>query len=106
MLSSPIVVYLAVSSAPLAAAKTFWWSYQGENNTKSYDPIFEICADGNATSCASCNSLEDKVGAKLCESSDRLDNICYEPKQEETCCKDKYGSAFSDTYRETLVDEP
>lgn len=100
MLSSLFVAYLAVSSAPRATAKTFWWSYQGQNNTDSYDPIFEICANGNATSCAACNTAQDdKVGASLCESSDKLDNICYEPKREETCCKDKYGtSCYKDFY--------
>jgi hypothetical protein len=75
------------------------------NNTESYDPVFEICADKNATSCAACNSSpdEDKVGAKLCESSDKLSNICYEPKREETCCKDKYGSVCPNTCREATV---
>ena len=99
MLIPVLVGYLAASSAPLAAAKTFWWSYQGENSTESYDPVFEICADNNATSCAACNSSEDnhKVGAELCESSDKLSNICYEPKREETCCKDKFGSRCSCT---------
>ncbi|KAL5380048.1 hypothetical protein DPSP01_008085 [Paraphaeosphaeria sporulosa] len=101
MLPSLLIAYLAVISTPLVTAKTFWWSYQGEIDTESYDPVFEICADKNATSCAACNSSpgDDRVGAKLCESLDKLDNICYEPKREETCCKDKYGtSCFKDFY--------
>ena len=93
MFPSLLVAYLAVSSTPVVNAKTFWWSFQGENSTESYDPVFAICADKNATSCAACNtSPDDKAGAKLCESSDKLSNICYEPKLEETCCKDKWGS--------------
>ncbi|KAF1975683.1 hypothetical protein BU23DRAFT_66385 [Bimuria novae-zelandiae CBS 107.79] len=94
MLSSLLVACLAASSTPLTAAKTFWWSYQTENNTESYDPVFEICANGNATSCAACTSKDDNIGARLCESSKKLDNVCYEPKREETCCKDKYGNFY------------
>ncbi|KAJ4345444.1 uncharacterized protein N0V89_011574 [Didymosphaeria variabile] len=114
MLAPLLVAYLAASSVPLATAKTFWWSYQGENSTESYDPVFEICADQNATSCAACNSSPDadNVGAKLCESSDKLSNICYEPKREETCCKDKYGKVQGEdvedcgkTFNQTLSEE-
>ncbi|KAJ4296203.1 hypothetical protein N0V90_006248 [Kalmusia sp. IMI 367209] len=98
MLSSLLVVYFAASSAPLAAAKTFYWSYQGENGTDSYDPVFEICAPKNATSCGDCNTADDNVGAKSCH-SELYNNICYEPKREETCCKDKYGtSCYKDFY--------
>lgn len=92
-----LVAYLAVSSTPSVAAEKFWWSFQGENSTDSYDPVFAICVDKNATSCAACNtSPDDNVGAVLCESSDKLSNICYEPKWEEMCCKDKWGSACAD----------
>jgi len=93
MLSSLWVVGLAASWVPMASAAQFWWSYQGENSTDSYDPVFEICANKNATSCSACNSEDDDVGAKQCY-SDLYNNICYEPKREETCCKDKYGSAY------------
>lgn len=99
MLCTVIVAYFAASSVSMASAKMFWWSYQGENSTESYDPVFEICAGKNATSCAACSSsaFGDKVGAVLCESSEKLSNICYEPKKEETCCKDRHGSMCSFT---------
>lgn len=94
MLFPFFVAYLVAASMPVTDAKKFWWSYQGVNNTESYDPVFDICANSNATSCASCNSADDGVGAVLCESLDKLNNICYEPKLEETCCKDKFGSVY------------
>ncbi|KAF2731298.1 hypothetical protein EJ04DRAFT_514714 [Polyplosphaeria fusca] len=87
---STAVSALLVSSAAVASAQDFWWSYPPDNNytVPAYDPMFEICG----TSCSDC-----RENATQCYSSE-FTNICYEPQAAETCCQDIYGTACGEGY--------
>jgi hypothetical protein len=79
MFSSLLLAGFAASSL---AADQFFMSYQPNDTTGSYEPLFIECG----TSCSDCGE-----GAKPCF-ADSFSNLCYEPKLGETCCRDSLGS--------------
>ncbi|KAF2874744.1 hypothetical protein BDV95DRAFT_563515 [Massariosphaeria phaeospora] len=89
MLPTLIAALVVSSSSVVAAQQEFWWSFKPNHTSdEGYDPSFEICG----TSCDGCDR-----SAKQCFSSE-FANICYQPDQGESCCKDQYGTACVDGF--------